>query len=83
MVDETVKFQKKYSRLLWESETEYVWRVSLTGGDQIMLPEAEAQRFWGPRMFLSVDDQRESWSLTQRSTYWTGDLDPLERGDSP
>ncbi|KFW61951.1 hypothetical protein AS28_02543, partial [Pygoscelis adeliae] len=78
---EMSKIQEKYTRLAQETETEYVWRVSLTGGDRILLSEDEAQGYWGPGVFLTTDDPRESWSLTQRAAYWAGGLDPLERGD--
>ncbi|XP_072723419.1 uncharacterized protein [Ciconia boyciana] len=78
---ELVKLQEKYSRLPRETETEYVWRVSLLGGDRIKLSEDEAQGYWGPGVFLTVPDTRAPWSLTQRAAYWAGGLDPLERGD--
>ncbi|XP_074787743.1 uncharacterized protein LOC141973269 [Athene noctua] len=78
---ELAKIQEKYTRRAQETETEYVWRVSLTGGDRILLSEDEAQEYWGPGVFLVTDDQREPWSLTQRAAYWAGGLDPLERGD--
>uniref|UniRef100_A0A8C8AQ15 Uncharacterized protein n=1 Tax=Otus sunia TaxID=257818 RepID=A0A8C8AQ15_9STRI len=78
---ELAKIQEKYTRRSSETETEYVWRVSLTGGDRILLSEDEAQGYWGPGVFLVTDDQREPWSLTQRAAYWAGGLDPLERGD--
>ncbi|XP_075368315.1 uncharacterized protein LOC142414709 [Mycteria americana] len=78
---ELAKLQEKYSRLPRETETEYVWRVSLTGGDRIKLSEEEAQGYWGPGVFLTVPDTRAPWSLTQRAAYWAGGLDPLERGD--
>ncbi|XP_074666470.1 uncharacterized protein LOC141917265 [Strix aluco] len=78
---ELAKIQEKYTRQAQETETEYVWRVSLTGGDRILLSEDEAQGYWGPGVFLVTDDQREPWSLTQRAAYWAGGLDPLERGD--
>ena len=58
-----------------------MWRVSLTGRDRIRLSEEEAQGYWGPGVFLTVDDEREPWSLTQRVAYWARGLDPLERGD--
>ncbi|XP_075351539.1 uncharacterized protein LOC142406476 [Mycteria americana] len=80
-VTELVKLQDRYSRLPRETETEYVWRVSLTGGDRIKLSEEEAQGYWGPGVFLTVPDTRAPWSLTQRAAYWAGGLDPLERGD--
>ena len=75
------KIQEKYSRGSRETETEYVWRVSLTGGDRILLSEDEARGYWGPRVFLTTNDNREPWSLTQRVAYWAGGLDPMERGD--
>uniref|UniRef100_A0A663LLW3 Uncharacterized protein n=1 Tax=Athene cunicularia TaxID=194338 RepID=A0A663LLW3_ATHCN len=78
---ELAKIQEKYTRRAHETETEYVWRVSLTGGDRILLSEDEAQGYWGPGVFLVTDDQREPWSLTQRAAFWAGSLDPLERGD--
>ncbi|KAK4807072.1 hypothetical protein QYF61_018413 [Mycteria americana] len=78
---ELAKLQDRYSRLPRETETEYVWRVSLTGGDRIKLSEEEAQGYWGPGVFLTVPDTRAPWSLTQRAAYWAGGLDPMERGD--
>ncbi|KAK4817117.1 hypothetical protein QYF61_027980 [Mycteria americana] len=78
---ELAKLQDRYSRLPRETETEYVWRVSLTGGDRIKLSEEEAQGYWGPGVFLTVPDTRAPWSLTQREAYWAGGLDPMERGD--
>ena len=75
------KIQEKYSRGPRETETEYVWRVSLTGGDRILLSEDEARGYWGPGVFLTTNDNREPWSLTQRVAYWAGGLDPMERGD--
>ncbi|XP_051644256.1 uncharacterized protein LOC127471415 [Manacus candei] len=75
------RIQEKYSRKASESETEYVWRVSLSGGDRILLSEDEARGFWGPGVFLTTNDNRAPWSLTQRAAYWAGGLDPIERGD--
>lgn len=65
-----------------ESETEFVWRVSLSGGDQILPSEKEAEGYWGPGVFLTTGDHRAPWSLTQRAACWAGGLNPLERGDS-
>jgi len=48
------KLKKDFSRSLKESETEYVWRVSFTGGDQILLTEKEAEGYWGPGLFLTT-----------------------------
>ncbi|XP_027528790.1 uncharacterized protein LOC113962193, partial [Neopelma chrysocephalum] len=78
---ELAKLKKEYSRTPKESETEYIWRVSLTGGDQILLTEKEAEGFWGAGVFLTTGDNRGPWSLTQRPAYWAGGLNPLERGD--
>ncbi|XP_076217557.1 uncharacterized protein LOC143172198 [Aptenodytes patagonicus] len=75
------KIQEKYSRGPRETETEYVWRVSLTGGDRILLSEDKARGYWGPGVFITTNDNREPWSLTQRVAYWAGGLDPMERGD--
>ncbi|KAK4819989.1 hypothetical protein QYF61_017368 [Mycteria americana] len=79
---ELAKLQEKYSRLPRETETEYVWRVSLTGGDRIKLSdEEEVQGYWGPGVFLTIPNTPAPWSLTQRAAYWAGGLDPMERGD--
>ncbi|XP_071436803.1 uncharacterized protein [Pithys albifrons albifrons] len=78
---ELAKLKKEYSRTPKESETEYVWRVSLTGGDQILLSEKEAEGFWGAGVFLTTGDNRAPWSITQRAAYWAEGLSPLERGD--
>ncbi|XP_072216512.1 uncharacterized protein [Excalfactoria chinensis] len=78
-VTELAKLKKDFSRSPKESETEYVWRVSLTGGDQIMLTEKEG--YWGPGVLLITGNNRAPWSLTQRAAYWAGGLNPLERGD--
>ncbi|PKU31316.1 hypothetical protein llap_18381 [Limosa lapponica baueri] len=78
---ERAKPKKEFSRTPRESETEYVWRPSLSGGDQIPLSEKEAEGYWGPGVFLTTGDHRAPWSLTQRTAYWAGGLNPLERGD--
>ncbi|XP_068033793.1 uncharacterized protein [Anomalospiza imberbis] len=78
---ELAKLKKEYSRLPQESETEYVFRVSLTGGDQIKLSEQEASGYWGHGVFLTTGNTRAPWSLTQRTAYWAGGLSPLERRD--
>ncbi|XP_077645570.1 uncharacterized protein LOC144247806 [Lonchura striata] len=78
---ELAKLKKEYGRLPYESETEYVFRVSLTGGDQIKLTEQEASGYWGHGVFLTTGDKRDSWSLTQRTAFWDGGTNPLERGD--
>ncbi|XP_068265466.1 LOW QUALITY PROTEIN: uncharacterized protein [Nyctibius grandis] len=78
---ELAKLKNEYSRNPTESETEYVWRVSLTGGDQILLSEREAEGYWAPGVFLTPGGHRAPWSLTQQAAYWAGGLNPLERGD--
>lgn len=47
MATELVKFRKEYSQIPKESENEYVWRLSLTWSDQILLSENETEGFWG------------------------------------
>ncbi|XP_066194256.1 uncharacterized protein [Sylvia atricapilla] len=78
---ELAKIKKEYSCLPSESEMEYVFRVSLTGGDQIKLSEQEASGYWGHGIFLTTGNTHAPWSLTQRAAYWAGGLNPLERGD--
>ncbi|XP_071898619.1 uncharacterized protein [Anas platyrhynchos] len=51
---ELVKIQEKFSRRSGESEVEYVCRVSLKGGDRMMLSEEEVGGFWGPGVFLTT-----------------------------
>ncbi|KFW08085.1 hypothetical protein N327_00949, partial [Fulmarus glacialis] len=78
---ELAKLKKDFGRTPRESETEYVWRVLLSGCDQILLTEKEAEGYWGPGVFLTTRNYRTPWSLTQRAAYWAGGLNPLERGD--
>ncbi|XP_075595306.1 LOW QUALITY PROTEIN: uncharacterized protein LOC142599320 [Balearica regulorum gibbericeps] len=78
---ELMKLKKEFGRTPKESEMEYVWRVSLSGGDQILLSEREAEGYWGPGVFLTTGNHHAPWSLTQRAAYWAGGLNPLERGD--
>ncbi|KFP73809.1 hypothetical protein N311_05319, partial [Apaloderma vittatum] len=78
---ELAKLKKESGRSPKESETEYVWRVSVMSGDQILLTEQEAEGYWGLGVFLTTGDRRAPWSLTQRVAYWAGGLNPLERGD--
>ncbi|KFV71562.1 hypothetical protein N307_10040, partial [Dryobates pubescens] len=75
------KIRKEFARSAVESEVEYVWRVSQTGGDQIMLTEAEAMGYWGDNVFLTTKNRSGPWSLTQRAAYWAGGFDPKERGE--
>ncbi|XP_072774428.1 uncharacterized protein [Taeniopygia guttata] len=78
---ELAKLKREYGRLPHESETEYVFRVSLTGGDQIKLTEQEASGYWGHGVFLTTGDKHDSWSLTQCMAFWAGGTSPLERED--
>ncbi|GAB0209887.1 hypothetical protein GRJ2_003454400 [Grus japonensis] len=78
---ELMKLKKEFGQTPKESETEYVWRVSLSGGNRILLSEREAEGYWGPGVFLTTGNHRAPWSLTQRAAYWAGGLNPLERGD--
>uniref|UniRef100_A0A8C3QSL6 Uncharacterized protein n=1 Tax=Cyanoderma ruficeps TaxID=181631 RepID=A0A8C3QSL6_9PASS len=78
---ESAKLKKEYSHLPSEFETEYVFRVSLTGGDQIKLSEQNASGYWGRGVFLTTGNTRAPWSLTQCAAHWAGGLSPLERGD--
>uniref|UniRef100_A0A8B9EKY0 Uncharacterized protein n=1 Tax=Anser cygnoides TaxID=8845 RepID=A0A8B9EKY0_ANSCY len=64
-----------------ESEVEYVWRVSLEGGDRIMLSEEEAGGFWGPGVFLTTTPGDHNYSITAWAAYWAGGVDPQERGE--
>lgn len=54
--------------------------LSLTRGDRIKLNEDEAQGYWGPGVFLTVQAKVIPWS--PRAAYWAGALDPLEKGSS-
>lgn len=78
---ELVELQEKYSRQPGESEVEYVWRVSLTGGDRILLSEEEAEGYWGPGVFLTTTAGNHNYSLTARAAYWAGSKNPRERGE--
>lgn len=73
--------KKDFTHTIQETETEYVWRVSLSVGHQILLNEKEAKGYWGPGVFLTTGDRHSPWYLTQRATYWAGGLNPLEKGD--
>ena len=78
---ELAKLERDFSCSPKESETEYVWRVSFTGGDQIVLMEREAEGYCGPGVFLTAGNNHAPWSLTQRAAYWAGRLNPSQRGD--
>jgi len=47
-----------------------VWKVPLTGGDQILLTEKETEGYWGPGIFFTTGSHRAPWSLPQRAAYW-------------
>ncbi|XP_051473157.1 uncharacterized protein LOC127383760 [Apus apus] len=78
---ELVKIRKLFSRLPSETETEYVMRVSLTGGDHIMLSEQRARGYWGPGIILTTEDESHPWTLTQRAAFYVGSIDPIVRGE--
>ncbi|XP_064032466.1 uncharacterized protein LOC135193003 [Pogoniulus pusillus] len=78
---ELAKLRKEFARSAGESEVEYVWRVSRTGGDQIRLTEAEATGYWGANVFLTTGNRSGPWSLTQRAAFWAGGFDSKERGE--
>ncbi|XP_064361548.1 uncharacterized protein LOC112984442 [Dromaius novaehollandiae] len=80
---ELAKLRKDFARMARESETEYVWRASPSGGGNgILLVEKEAEGYWGPGVFLMTGDRQAPWSLAQRAAYWaSGGLNPLERRD--
>ncbi|KFU86710.1 hypothetical protein M959_01837, partial [Chaetura pelagica] len=79
---ELAKLKRDYGCLPKESETEYVWYVSLTGDDQIQLSEKEASGYWSHGVFLTTGDNCAPWSLTQHAAYWAGELNPLHRGNT-
>ncbi|KAK4819789.1 hypothetical protein QYF61_011389 [Mycteria americana] len=78
---ELIKIQEKFSRQPGESEVEYVCRVSLEGGDRIMLSEEEAGGFWGLGVFLTTTPGEHNYSSTARAAYWAGGIDPQDRGE--
>ncbi|XP_064032321.1 uncharacterized protein LOC135192875 [Pogoniulus pusillus] len=78
---ELAKLRKEFTRSAGESEVEYVWCVSKTGGDQIRLTEAEATSYWGANVFLTTGNRNGPWSLTQRAAFWAGGFDSKERGE--
>ncbi|XP_064032327.1 uncharacterized protein LOC135192880 [Pogoniulus pusillus] len=78
---ELAKLRREFTRSAGESEVEYVWRVSKTGGDQIRLTEAEATGYWGANVFLTTGNRSGPWSLTQRAAFWAGGFDSKERGE--
>lgn len=77
--------QEKYKRQTGEIETEYIWRLYLTGGDDVLLDGAESYGFWGAGIFLDHGPQppNEPHSLTSRVAYWVGGINNMERGNQP
>ncbi|KAM9591487.1 uncharacterized protein ACIBXB_006284 [Morphnus guianensis] len=75
------ELQAKCSRKPGETEPEYLWRVSLTGEDRILLSDDEARGYWGPGVFLRAGPAGDQ-SITSRVAYWAGGVDPKERGES-
>jgi len=79
---ELAKLRKDFARTARESETEYVWRVPLSGGGGILLSEREAEGYWGPGVFLTTGDCRAPWSLTEGCVLGGG-VEPAGEGGSP
>lgn len=78
---ELAKLKKESDCTPKESETEYVWRVSLSGGDHILPSEKEAKGYWGPGVSLTPGDHHAPLPSTQRAAYWAGGLNPLKTRD--
>ncbi|XP_066063745.1 uncharacterized protein [Chamaea fasciata] len=78
---ELAKLKKEYGQLPQKLETEYVFQVSLTGGDRIKLTEQEAGGYWGHGVFLTTGDKCDTWSLTHCAAFWARGINPLERGN--
>jgi len=57
LATELANLRKDFARTMRESETEYVWRVSLLGVDGILLSEREAEGYWGPGVFLTTGNR--------------------------
>ncbi|KAM9591119.1 uncharacterized protein ACIBXB_006056 [Morphnus guianensis] len=75
--------QECYGHKPGETETEYLWRVCLTGRHRILLNGDEANGFWGPGVFLNAGPTPPDnpHSITSRVAYWAGGIDVLERGE--
>lgn len=63
--------QDRYGRKPEKTETEYLWTVSLTGGDRILLNGDETSGYWGPGVFLNTGLKLLNGpnSLTSRVAY--------------
>ncbi|GAB0207483.1 hypothetical protein GRJ2_003214000 [Grus japonensis] len=63
-----------------ETETEYLWRVCLSGANRIMLSGDEANGYWCPGVFLNLglDPVNEAHSITRTVAYWARGIDALE-----
>ncbi|KAK4828111.1 hypothetical protein QYF61_023909 [Mycteria americana] len=73
------ELQTRFSHRPGETEIEYLWRVSLMGGDWTLLSDDEVRGFWGPGVFLS-DRLAGNQSVMSQVAYWAGGVDPKERG---
>lgn len=73
--------QEKYEWKTGESKTEYLWHVSLTREECIMLDQGKATGFQGPGVVLNLgpDPNAESHSIKQQVAYWAGGIDPWDR----
>lgn len=58
---------------------EYVWWVSLTGGDRILLNGDEENRYCGQGVFINCGPKPPdaSLSVTGKVVYWAGGSDVL------
>lgn len=76
--------QDKYGTKPEETETEYLWTVSLTGGDRILLNGNETSGYWGPGVFLNtgLNLPNDPNSLTSRVAYRADGINVLESGQS-
>lgn len=63
--------QEKYERKPGESETKYLWRVSLSGEARILLNGTQAKGYWGPGVLLNLGPEPASQphSVTRGAAY--------------
>lgn len=80
MGPEPSDLQGKFSCKLSGRGTEYLWHVSLTRSDQILLSNDEAAGFWGSDVFSS-DGPDGDQSIISGMAYWAGGMDAKEFGE--